>query len=158
MQLSTNFTTIFLAKSPRAGAPGCRRRLLLQGWGRSGAPGHRRHLLPAGLRPSRDARAPGCRSPRRSPLDVRERRCAHSLRTHARFANRCLMDATTRSSWLMPHAFARRPPCSRATPPKRLRGSRHSTKRKRIAWEQNSPPRSWPPASRKKPQRRSPHA
>ena len=60
--------------------------------------------------------------------NVRERRCAHSLRTHARFANRCLMDATTRSSWLMPHAFARRPPCSRATPPKRLRGSRHSTK------------------------------
>lgn len=63
---------------------------------------------------------------------ARETMCA--LAEDARcFANRCLMDAATRSSWLMPRAFARRPPCSPANPPKRLRGSRHSTKRKRIA-------------------------
>lgn len=76
MQLSTNFTTIFLAKSPRArGAwvPGCRRRLLLQGWGRARgvrALGSGDVYRLQGWDRSRGAREPGCRLPRRSQLDA----------------------------------------------------------------------------------------
>lgn len=86
MQLSTNFTTIFLAKSPGARGAWVRRHLLpagpgrsrgaralgtgdaycLQGCGRARgtrAPGCRQRLL---LQGCGRARAPGCRLPRRS--------------------------------------------------------------------------------------------
>lgn len=73
MQLSTNFTTIFLAKSPRArGAwvPGCRRRLLLQGWALHGASAHLGPATSTACRVGTDHGAPaslgaGCRGGRR---------------------------------------------------------------------------------------------
>lgn len=69
MQLSTNFTTIFLAKSPGARGAWVRRHLLPAGSGRSRgarALGTGEVYCLQGCGRARGTRAPGCRSPRRS--------------------------------------------------------------------------------------------